>query len=259
MRTVSVSQMRELDRRTIEEADVPGEVLMERAGTGAGEYILDYISGLSPIHVKRFVLLAGKGNNGGDAYVVARYLYENTDIETIIYSVCPVEELTADARLNAERLPQEVSCEIRKNLSPDDFEIGDIIIDGLLGTGIKGPLRAPYDNWIASVNNTELPVIALDIPSGLNGDNGAVATDAIFADLTISMGLPKTGVFMGEGPNHCGRLQNVDIGIPAHFIDELPKEVEMIFSEDIQPLLGRVPNSSHKDSCGRLLMIGGCH
>ena len=87
MKAISVKQMRELDRRSIEEADIPGFVLMERAGFGCGEKIIEFLEDRIHFnHIKRFVILAGKGNNGGDAYVVARYLYENTDIDIIISS-----------------------------------------------------------------------------------------------------------------------------------------------------------------------------
>lgn len=257
MKLIDVAQMRELDRRTIEDAGIPGEVLMERAGIGAAEEILKYSFSLSESHYKRFVILAGKGNNGGDAYVVARYLYENCDIEIKLFAICGADELTGDAKLNAERLPEDIDCEIRTEISTDDFRDGDIVIEGLLGTGIKGALRSPYDQWIATVNSLELPVIALDIPSGMNGDDGTVVTDSIIADLTVTMGLPKTGFINGKGPELCGRLRCVDIGVPDSYIEDTPSDLEMIFTFDIRKFLSRIPMDNHKGSRGKVLVVGG--
>ncbi len=249
--------MRELDRRTIEEFGTPGEVLMERAGAGATEHILDFAESLEPAHIKRFVLLAGKGNNGGDVYVVARLLAQSSHLPVIIYAVCASDRLSGDAKLNAERLPAQVECRVKEEIVPDDLLAGDIVIDGLLGTGIRGELRSPYGQWIAAVNKSELPVVALDIPSGLNGDSGEFETDAIKADLTVTMGLPKLGMFTGKGPDYCGRLRCVDIGIPEKFIAETGSCADAVCACDVKPFLGRVPMDFHKSSQGRLLVVGG--
>lgn len=250
--------MKELDRRTIEEAGIAGEILMERAGTGAGKLILEFISTI-PKHVKRFVILAGKGNNGGDAYVVARFLHEHTNKEVQVYSVCPRNELSGDAATHAKKLPDAVSCKVCDKLKSEDFLEGDIIIDGLLGTGISGHLRPPYDQWISVINSVNLPVIALDIPSGLNGDDGKAEPDAVLADLTITMGLPKRGMVLNRGPDFCGRLRCVDIGIPPKFVEEIKSNIEMTFAGDVSHFLSRVPIDIYKGKCGHLLVIGGSY
>lgn len=259
MKTVTVSQMKELDRRTIEEAGITGEILMERAGAGAGRLILEFISTMPPKHVKRFVLLAGKGNNGGDAYVAARFLHEHTNKDVQVYAVCPLDELSGDAGTHAKKLPDGVYRKVCDRLKPEDFFEGDIIIDGLLGTGIGGPLRPPYDQWISVINSLCLPVVALDIPSGLNGDDGKVEPDAILADLTITMGLPKRGMVLNRGPEFCGRLRCVDIGIPSKFVKEVKSNIEMTFAGDVSRFLSRVPIDTYKGKCGRLLVIGGSY
>jgi NAD(P)H-hydrate epimerase len=256
MKIVSSLQMRELDKLTVK-SGVPGEVLMERAGTGAGEYILDFISCLHPAHVKRFIVLAGKGNNGGDAYVVARFLSQNSRIPVKALSICHMDELAGDAKLNAEKLPGNVSCEFRRDLKTRDFQPGDMIIDGLLGTGISGMLRAPYGNWIEMVNSRNLPVVSLDIPSGLNGDDGSVAGFALKADLTITIGLPKKGMISGNGPSLCGRIRCVDIGVPSDLIEKIGSGMEMIFDSDVRKFLGRLDVNSHKGENGHVLVVGG--
>jgi len=248
--------MRELDRITIE-SGIPGEALMERAGTGAGEFILEFLSSLHASHARRFVMLAGKGNNGGDAYVVARFLSRKTSIPVKIFSTCGIDELSGDAKANAEKLPGGISFEACGELKPSDFSDGDIIIDGLLGTGISGPLRKPFGQWIGTVNSLGNPVISLDIPSGLNGDNGSIADAAVKADLTITIGMPKTGLFVGQGPATCGRLRLVDIGIPGRFIEKISSDINSIFESDVRKFLGRIDMNSHKGSRGHVFVLGG--
>jgi NAD(P)H-hydrate epimerase len=257
MKTITVNQMRELDTRTINEAGIPGEQLMKIAGEGAAEEILEFVSRYHQNHVKRFVLIAGKGNNGGDAYVAARYLYKNTNIPILLYAVTPPDNLIGDAKIHAERLPQKVTITSCKN-GQISFKKGDIIIDGLLGTGIKGPLKAPYDTLISEINNSELPVIALDIPSGLNGDDGSVETDAVKADMTVTMGLPKRGFLLESAPELCGIIKCIDIGIPQYLIDELSSDFNMTFHNDIK-MLRRRPMNSFKNKNGHILVIGGSY
>ncbi len=256
MKIVTASQMRDLDLRTIA-AGTPGSILMERAGSGAATHILDFISRLDPVQVRRFVLLAGKGNNGGDAYVCARLLRQMTPHKITVYSVCELSSLQGDADRNAGKLPDGIEVIVKKQLAPADFHPGDIIIDGMLGTGINGKLKPPYDQWIPVVNQTCLPVISLDIPSGLNGDDGSVASAAIKADMTVIIGLPKTGLTIGAGPELCGILRLVDIGILPDLTAKDLDDVDMPFNADIAPRLGRIAPQVHKNSRGRLLIAGG--
>jgi ADP-dependent NAD(P)H-hydrate dehydratase / NAD(P)H-hydrate epimerase len=258
MKAISVEQMRELDRRSIKKAKIPGFVLMERAGFGCGEKIIEFIEDRIHFnHIKRFVILAGKGNNGGDAYVVARYLYENTDIEIIIYSICDIEKLGDDSKKHAGLIIEDVDYSIKKKLSDTDFRQGDIIIDGLLGTGATGSLRKPYNNWIKTVNSSLLTVISLDIPSGLNADDGNFNDDCIMADMTVTMALPKRGLVIGKGPEYCGLLRCVDIGIPQKYVDETESDFEVYFACDAKKYLPRIPAKSYKNSVGSVLIIGG--
>ena len=259
MKTVSVQQMRELDKRTIEEAEVPGFVLMERAGFGCGEEIIDFIEDrINYNHVKRFVILAGKGNNGGDAYVVARYLYENTDIDIIIYSICDIEELGDDSKKHAGMIIGNVDYSVKEKITDKDFKKGDIIIDGLLGTGIKGSIRRNYKEWIMTVNSLYLTVISIDTPSGLDVDNGTFKdNECIIADMTVTIGLPKYGLVKNRAVECCGLLRFVDIGIPMEYIDETISDFEIFFNCDAEKYLKRLPAESYKNSVGSVLIIGG--
>ncbi|MBR9705631.1 NAD(P)H-hydrate dehydratase [Candidatus Pacearchaeota archaeon] len=258
MKAISVQQMKELDQRSIKEAKIPSFVLMERAGFACGEKIIEFIEDRIHLnHVKRFVIITGKGNNGGDAYVVARYLYENTDINIIIYSICDIEKFSPESQKHAGLIIEDVDYSIKKKITENDFSKGDIIIDGLLGTGISGSLKKPYDSWIKTVNSTFLTVISLDVPSGMDADNGTFKDDCIMADMTITIALPKRGLVENQGPEYCGRLRCVDIGIPQEYIDETESDFDIYFSSDAKKSLSRLPMKSYKNSLGSVLVIGG--
>jgi NAD(P)H-hydrate epimerase len=236
----------------------PGFTLMERAGEGLFREMIDVLeTRVQPRHRAAFAVVAGKGNNGGDGYVVARCLAERTPCPVTLYSVCPVSELSGEARAHAERLPDSVRVVVCGELPAQALASGTVIVDALLGTGISGPLRPPYDRLIAQINASGCPVVAVDIPSGLNGDDGSVATDAVIADLTVTMAFPKTGLFAGRGPDCCGLLRCVDIGFPAGLDADQPGAGDAIFAEDIVPLLGRRPHGSHKNMFGHVLVLGG--
>ena len=258
MKTVTAAQMRELDAHCIR-SGIGGEVLMERAGAGTAAYIADFVRRLAPVHVRRFVFLAGKGNNGGDAYVAARHLRTLFPaVETVVVSVIPVAELRGEAALNAQRLPKDITLLDDAGVEALAWRPGDIIVDGLLGTGFSGALRPRYAQWIDAVNRSGMPVIAIDLPSGLNADTGEVATAAVRADLTVTVALPKTGLYRGRGPELCGQLRCADIGVPGEFIAAVESPVTISFAADLLPRLGRLAADCHKNSRGRLTVFGGC-
>lgn len=257
MKAVATATMRELDRATIA-GGTPGEVLMERAGVGAFVEIREFLDLLPGRHRRRLVVLAGRGNNGGDGHVVAR-LAARAGLDAVVLSPCAIEELSGDARLNADRLPAAVPYRHLAQLPPDRefLHDGDVIVDALLGTGISGLVRPPYGAWIDAVNRSGLPVVALDIPSGLNADTGDIAGKAVVADLTVAMGLPKAGFFLHDGPRHCGRLRCVDIGLAEECVRQAPAVLDAIFAADVRPLLTRRDAAGHKRAFGRVLVIGG--
>ncbi len=256
MKTVTADQMRKLDARCIAEAGIPGDILMERAGKGACKHIIEFADSLYQDHSRSFLILAGKGNNGGDAYVVAKELFEKRSKKVKIFSVCPLDELKGDAAFHASKVPIEIFCEIRNSLSESDFRPGDIIIDGLLGTGFQGQLRAPISQWITTARDSGLPVVALDIPSGLDAD-GKVPGPVLGADLTITMGLPKVCFVVPKTSEYCGMIRCVDLGIPKRFIDEINSDIEFFMEEDARLIASRIPPNAHKKSRGVLSVFGG--
>ena len=256
MKVVSTRDMRDLDAKTIQ-AGTPGGVLMERAGTGAFREILSYIERINEKHRTSFNILAGKGNNGGDGYVIARLLFENTDSCVRVLSVCNKDELKGDAKINANYLPKQVEFIIGDRIPDECFGTGNVFIDCLLGTGFSGALRKPYCSIINSVNKSKCSVIAIDIPSGVNADTGSVDDHAICADLTVTLGLPKPGLFLNQGHELSGIVRLVDIGIPDEFADEKESLFNVVFHQDIQSEILRLPKNSHKSTMGKILVIGG--
>ncbi|MFW5894022.1 MAG: NAD(P)H-hydrate dehydratase, partial [Verrucomicrobiota bacterium] len=131
------------------------------------------------------------------------------------------------------------------------------LVDCLLGTGIRGRLRSPFDTLIPAVNRSGCQVVAIDLPSGLDADTGACDPEAIIADLTITLALPKTGLLTTGGLEYCGLLRCVDIGIPPQFAAEAEDTGEAVFRQDVTPLLPRRPRGGHKRTFGDLLVVGG--
>ena len=256
MKAVSGTQMRGLDRRTIEETGISGKRLMQIAGLRAGAGILKQFAAGET--APEFCILAGKGNNGGDAFVVAALLADS-DYNVTLHCIVPESELSGDALTMFRRLPATVRDHISYELTPADLANPEtVVVDGLLGTGFHGSLREPYRSWCRMVNASGRPVAALDIPSGLDADSGEADPDAVVADVTFTMATPKTGMFSAVGTRHTGRLQVLDIGIPQEFIDELPDTVEYTGPEDVQAVFRREAFDAHKYSRGHLFVAGGC-
>ncbi len=206
---VATSVVREMDRRTIEEFGVPGIVLMENAGAGAVEVALGMV-----VAGRRVCILAGAGNNAGDGFVVARHLVNRGVDARVITAVDPGkykgDALTNFAALEKTRVPVETWCQcLAAGLGK-----ADLLVDALLGTGLSGGLRPPYPAVIAALNESGKPVLAIDIPSGLDGDTGEVATAAVVATKTVTFALPKIGLYRGQGPDLAGEIVLVDIEMP---------------------------------------------
>lgn len=249
--------MGEIDRYTIEEVGIDGLVLMEQAG----RQVVEEIWATYP-DLERAVILAGKGNNGGDGFVIARLLAEQ-GVEVETYLVGAKEEITGDAEVNLkvlERLDQRVEelhnlqelKNIKKLLSQTD-----LIVDALLGTGIKGELRGLFPNLIDLINEVQTEVIAVDIPSGVEADTGMVKEMAVKARKTVTFGLPKLGLLLYPGAEFGGQIEVVEIGIPAQAIAKQEIKTNLITAEMAAELLPLRDANSHKGDYGKLLLVSG--
>ncbi|MBO5762838.1 MAG: NAD(P)H-hydrate dehydratase [Lentisphaeria bacterium] len=247
MKIISTASMRELERRAMAQG-ISGEQMMAEAGRNAAREIRREME-LRPT-LRRVVIVTGKGNNAGDGIVAASHL----KMPVVIVPVSPLQELRGEAGFHAGKLPPDIPVADPEHFV---FEEDDLIVDALLGIGISGTVREPFARWIGRINDSGCPVIALDLPSGLDGDSGMVCGCAVRADLTITFGLPKPGLFCGEGVAHSGVLRCVSIGTPAALAEDLPVEAEAFFAADARQLLKPIPVDAHKNSRGRVLIAAG--
>lgn len=224
IRPRTAAEIRDLDRRAIQEFGIPGIVLMENAGRGAAE-IAVRLAGEPPGSV---VCACGRGNNGGDGFVVARHLANRGyRVETFLTAPPDAVNDPPDAATNL-RICRMMRIPVAPLLGDADFREfegrlagASLIVDALLGTGLGGPVKAPYDRAIEAIDRAHRPVLAIDIPSGLDADTGEVHGVAVHATVTATFGAPKVGFDRGEGPLHTGRVDLIEISIPRALFPEL--------------------------------------
>lgn len=259
MRLVTASEMREMDRMTINEAGIPGVVLMENAARSATKVFLDHFN---PQHDSFIVILCGKGNNGGDGYVMARYLHEK-GMNVTVGITGEKSSITGDALVNL-KIIEKLGLDILEIIDDEAFHSlkdkllkSSYIIDGLLGTGLNSPVRGMYKEIIENVNLSGKPVMSIDIPSGLNADTGQEMGVSVRADLTVTFGFPKAGQFVYPGAELVGRLVNVDIGIPHVVSDKFEPGYRLIEPEDFITDICVHKRDVHKGSRGHLLILAG--
>ena len=258
MKIVTAAQMQGLDRRTIEEAGIPGNVLMERAGQGLAICMEETFG--SPAG-KRITIVCGKGNNGGDGFVLARILHERHAMLKILILNKP-HTFTHDAETMYQRFVESAgSSTIITSPAASDIQHAvadsDIIVDALLGTGITSDIHGLYRVAIEAINTAHVPVIAVDLPSGVHTDTGMILGVAIRATLTVTFGYPKLGLYLGKAIDYTGEITCVDIGIPSHYIKSLPIHTHLLDPESIAHLIPARPISSHKGRFGHAGIIAG--
>lgn len=260
MKLPTSEEMQELDRKAIEIYGIPGIVLMENAGRGASEVIFNTYPDLARWKV---AIIAGKGNNGGDGFVIARYL-TNRGIDVRVFLLTDPKSLRGDAETNyqiflkmkGEVLPIPSSKEFQK--VKKDLEKFHLLIDGIFGTGLDAEVRGYYREVIDHLNQLHKPIVAVDIPSGLHANTGKPLGTAIRASLTVTFGLPKVGQLISPGMDYVGALKVVDIGFPKRLIEEEKIQTHLLEQEEIRKGLSlpRKPET-HKGDYGHLLVIAG--
>lgn len=239
------SESAAFDRWAMEEADVPSAVLMENAGRGAA-LLLDRVYPEGPV-----VVLVGSGNNGGDGLVLARTLASNARLVRVIVVG---ERSLDDPLLHGWPLDLQVLPESNDALLAS-LRWGHVIVDALLGTGVRGEPREPFSRVIRAVNGVGVPVLALDLPSGVDADRGAVPGEAIRADVTVAFGAPKLGTLLFPARARAGRIVALEIGFP-------PMQGAGILQRLITPGWAHAhrphrASVTHKKAEGRLLLVAG--
>ncbi len=262
IKLLRAERMRALDERAINEIGIPGVVLMEQAGRGAVRLLEK--AGWLKSFADEITILAGKGNNGGDALVVARVLLLAGYLKVKVILLTGRSLVQGDAAINLEafiKLGGEVVELTEKNLSllGPALENSRVVVDGLLGTGLKSAVRGLYAGVITAVNNCPGPVLALDIPSGLDADSGLPLGDAVRATLTATFAFAKPGLFVYPGREYAGRVEIVDIGIPCSWTDDESDAIQLLTADFCRALLPKTGISAniHKGDRGHLLTFAG--
>jgi NAD(P)H-hydrate epimerase len=245
----TAAQVRALDAWEIEKRRVPGFTLMTRAAEGA----LKILRARWP-QAKRLAVVCGAGNNGGDGYVLAR-LAREAGLEALVLAAAPPDKLGGDARRAQEEwLATGGSAH---PFAADALSGSDLIVDALLGIGLTGAPRPETLAVIRAINAAKRPVLALDIPSGVDADSGAVSEAAVRAEITLCFVALKSGLFLGAGPEHAGVVLLDDLGVVAPAQPKFTPLMRRIDQAELAASLPRRARESHKGSNGRVLIIGG--
>lgn len=262
-------QVRSIDRRTAEAYGLPTLALMENAGAAVAREALKLLapdgrSGRpSEPGRTRVVVLAGKGQNGGDGLVSARHL-EAAGVPVRVYLAARPDQVSGDAGLNLKVL---MKSRVEVTLLGDERDfisgllaaIGDceLIVDALLGLGFRSPLASFYSDLIRIVNNSGRPVLAVDVPSGLDAGTGQVTEPYVMATRTLTLGLLKPGLLLGPGRQYCGQVLLDSIGIPPAAISDEKIDLCRVEREAVRRWVPRRSANDHKGSHGRLLVLAG--
>jgi NAD(P)H-hydrate epimerase len=260
MRVLNTEQMREADRRTIEDIGLPSVVLMENAGR---QTVAAMEAAFDTLGTSRVAVMCGRGSNGGDGFVVARTLAQR-GIDAMVFLLGSVAEVQGDARTNLEVLGRlgmtviEVTSSQEWELHFSEVSECDIIVDAILGTGLRGRLTGLIETVVADINELGLPVVAIDLPTGLSADSHELAGEAMDATMTVTLAAPKIPLVFPPADTRAGDLVIADIGIPGPLIDELEgPHLELLTRDRMRGLLPGRAADSHKGDFGRVLIVAG--
>jgi ADP-dependent NAD(P)H-hydrate dehydratase / NAD(P)H-hydrate epimerase len=260
MRVLNAAQMQEADGYTINEIGLPSIVLMENAGR---QVVAAMEGTFEDLESMRVAVVAGRGNNGGDGFVVARTLLQR-HVDVAVFLIGKVAEVRGDARLNLEMLGRlglsavEIANEQDWELHFSDISDCDLIVDALFGTGLREPLSGMWQTVVADINGSGIPVVSIDLPSGLSADTHELIGDAIEATLTVTLGAPKLPLILPPAERNCGDLVIADIGIPVEVVEGIEgPRVEILTREEMRELIQPRTADSHKGDFGRVVVAGG--
>lgn len=259
MKVLNSSQMREIDRKAIEEMGIIGPVLMENAGIQVFRTLL---SRFPEVRKEKVVIVAGKGNNGGDGFVVARHLF-NIGCKLDVLLIGTEKELKGDAALNcgiARKIGVDITEASTRALwesQKDKLYQATIVVDALFGTGLTKPAAGLYAHVIDDINKSTAFKISVDIPSGLSSDTHLIIGPCVKADLTVSLAAPKIAHVFPPAEEYVGQLVVAEISIPPFLFDYQNLKLEMVERESLLPFFQRRKKDTHKGTYGHLFVISG--
>jgi len=262
MKVVTAEEMRNIDMQTINAVGIPGVVLMENAGTGVVDAIEEWFSVESPGRRLPVSIFVGKGNNGGDGLVIARHL-TNRGYDIRTYLMAEADKFTGEALVNLQiarnmGLPMEfILSEEQLEEHKAEIAASGLLVDAIFGTGLKGAVRGFAAGVIDFMNSTGIPILAVDLPSGLEASTGKTEGACIRAALTVTMALPKRGLLLYPGANFVGDLQVVDIGVPPEVVESQDVSVNLVQASHAAELLPARPRDGHKGHFGKVLILAG--
>ncbi len=252
MKIVTAEQMRRIDEVAIRERGIAGSVLMERAGKAVAREAMERFEPHS------VAVVAGKGNNGGDGFVAARELHLR-GVRTVVYPLFDPAEARGDALEALRRLPPDVP--VQPPPSPaqlrEELVRYDLVIDAILGTGLKGPVEGPLAEAIEAINACQTNVLAVDVPSGLLAGERQSGGPHVRAQVTVTMGLPKLGLIVEPGRSAAGIVSVADIGFPTDLIENPSMDLNLLTPEELRRWLPPRPPAGHKGTFGRVLILAG--
>lgn len=251
--------MRRLDKTAIEHFGIPGIVLMENASRGVFEVIA---SAVGDVRGKRALIVCGKGNNGGDGFAAARHLHNAGAAPTVALAAAR-KEIAGDAAVNlrvCEKLKIPITiigAEAAAKKFAGMIRGADFVVDALLGTGVRGPVKPLFASIIGAVNEFGGEIFAVDVPSGLSVDDGKVHNICVRATRTVTFGMPKIGLYVYPGAEFAGKVYVVDIGIPVGVLSRVDSRVELTPRGLLKRAFAPPERGAHKGDCGKLLIVGG--
>jgi len=259
MKVLSSKQMKEIDRRAIQELGIPGPTLMEKAGLRIFQNIQRRFPNLSK---EKFTIVAGKGNNGGDGFVVARHLLkQGADPDVLL--LASKSEVKGDAAGNL-KVAEEIGIRISEVRSVKDLNIqkrkisqSSVIIDAIFGTGLTKPAQRLYVDVIALINKSKAFKVAVDIPSGLSSDTFQIIGPCVKADLTVTLAAPKISHVFPPAEECIGELVIADIGIPSFLFKDKELKLELVEEKTVAPYFKKRKRDAHKGTYGHLFILSG--
>lgn len=259
MKLAHAEQMRQLDREASKTFGIPEIVLMENAGIGTVQAIMESYGDLAG---RSILIVSGQGNNGGDGLVIARHILQRGGFPFVFLMADAIKikgaaavnlKIVNNLKIPLYTITGDESLQTLQNLLPEC----DLIIDAIFGIGLKRDVKNQFAAAIALINQASIPVVSVDISSGLDSDTGMPRGICVNANMTVTYGLAKPGHFTGIGPEISGALVVVDIGIPPIVLEQAALQIEVLENHAVSQLIRNRPIASHKGDYGHLLVLAG--